>query len=190
MTMTNDISIHAPLRGRLATSIARIKTLKFQSTPPCGGDQRFPVWPSWWERFQSTPPCGGDSMSDVEFQQEMISIHAPLRGRQQQYVPGSDVTFISIHAPLRGRLSSTLSWTSNPRISIHAPLRGRLARTAHGQNRKISIHAPLRGRHPGVAYNAVTHVFQSTPPCGGDKNPTVVGPWTGDFNPRPLAGAT
>ena len=58
-----------------------------------------------------------------------------------------------------------------------------------GGNR-ISIHAPLRGRPAVVERFRHQSQFQSTPPCGGDRDYRA---WTKaihDFNPRPLAGAT
>ena len=99
-------------------------------------------------------------------------------------------------------------------ISIHAPLRGRP--TADGSDclaAAISIHAPLRGRPALRSIASNIHIFQSTPPCGGDRhgrqsqagcshhfNPRPLAGATGtlqyygagrtDFNPRPLAGAT
>ena len=53
------ISIHAPLRGRHGGVLIVYNTDKFQSTPPCGGDNT-PVHARFFRH---------------------ISIHAPLRGR-------------------------------------------------------------------------------------------------------------
>ena len=55
------ISIHAPLRGRLASMRYRVGVYVFQSTPPCGGDLDTGYTSRFFWEFQSTPPCGGDT---------------------------------------------------------------------------------------------------------------------------------
>ena len=76
-------------------------------------------------------------------------------------------------------------------ISIHAPLRGRpLIFLPYFCRHEISIHAPLRGRQVLVFVCRLVLVFQSTPPCGGDKLRSSDRWCPGHFNPRPLAGAT
>ena len=54
----------------------------------------------------------------------------------------------------------------------------------------ISIHAPLRGRPSMDTVPNERALFQSTPPCGGDRPGSRCHGWSGYFNPRPLAGAT
>ena len=76
------ISIHAPLRGR-PDRRGRGSTIS---------------------KFQSTPPCGGDQLVAELKKYRLISIHAPLRGRRYSAEDRGLCTFISIHAPLRGRL--------------------------------------------------------------------------------------
>ena len=85
-------------------------------------------------------------MNEVEF---LISIHAPSRGRPTTvpYIDG--VTDISIHAPSRGRQDSL-----KPYVMAHP----------------ISIHAPSRGRRLAFEIPKGYHIFQSTPPRGGDVN--------------------
>ena len=39
----SQISIHAPLRGRLIFMLPKISSRGFQSTPPCGGDLQFVI---------------------------------------------------------------------------------------------------------------------------------------------------
>ena len=164
------ISIHAPLRERLARGYPLAKWQRFQSTLPYGSDHQEP------------PPMA---------QVSQISIHAPLRERLDVACLQSRCRPISIHAPLRERLwlykigitpssfQSTLPYGSdsvlcsgssfganfNPRsltgatlaygkcigwdelISIHAPLRERRAlMLTRSATAKISIHAPLRER--------------------------------------------
>ena len=143
------------------------------------------------QRFQSTPPCGGDEPDPGDEAHSAISIHAPLRGRPKLAYVSIVPIPISIHAPLRGRLPLSFrflysrlfqstppcggdtqapTWCSasadfNPRPLAGATGRYLLARDANN----ISIHAPLRGRQ---AWNGLTARcrlrFQSTPPCGGD----------------------
>ena len=142
-------------------------------------------------RFQSTPPCGGDCLLEPAVQLRQISIHAPLRGRRQVHGEPGRGHRISIHAPLRGRRRTERCRTSgrnyfNPRplagatsfpmvslppmvISIHAPLRGRLgSEIEESHAEEISIHAPLRGRQINQQVVNGSSRFQSTPPCGGD----------------------
>ena len=141
----------------------------------------------------------------------LISIHAPLRGRQCS----------NSNRQQRGRFQSTppcggdrsgKSYLFRPEISIHAPLRGRRGWRAKdrdaiqfqstppcgGDRRKscislcrtISIHAPLRGRLYVDDDPSTSVGFQSTPPCGGDWGCFRRKSKTTYFNPRPLAGAT
>ena len=99
----DEISIHAPLRGRQGGKPMTEEGKKFQSTPPCGGDMAatkamlvmvyFNPRPlagatqcsdatEIFILFQSTPPCGGDGNTELALRHSLISIHAPLRGRR------------------------------------------------------------------------------------------------------------
>ena len=185
-----EISIHAPLRGRLKHLTWNSKFKQFQSTPPCGGDLAT-LW-QFLVRFDFNPrPLAGATHSFRKSARVApISIHAPLRGRpvslagphvKPDFNPRplagatkggaamSTIGDISIHAPLRGRQVNVVPLWNHKHISIHAPLRGRRydAFLMEGGNH-ISIHAPLRGR-PGVAIDGLDNY---------------------NFNPRPLAGAT
>ena len=76
------ISIHAPIRGRREGPVVACGYLRFQSTPPYGGDRsQSPGW-RWGCGFQSTPPYGGDPQSRPGRWTLAISIHAPIRGRR------------------------------------------------------------------------------------------------------------
>ena len=79
------ISIHAPLRGRPMAAVFSTSGERFQSTPPCGGDGSDLINFQTKSLFQSTPPCGGDPPEPGELEHSLISIHAPLRGRQKGY---------------------------------------------------------------------------------------------------------
>ena len=76
----------------------------FQSTLPCGSDAALIFCLKDTALFQSTLPCGSDD-SFANFGQNMltISIHAPLRERQELERLSNFDTCISIHAPLRER---------------------------------------------------------------------------------------
>ena len=105
------ISIHAPSRGRLLDKWDCTACLRFQPTPPHGGDSLSKPVKSTGLQFQSTPPHGGDFVvvfSGVGF---LISIHAPSRGRHPKLAHKGTPVKISIHAPIRGRLPS--SWPEN-----------------------------------------------------------------------------
>ena len=98
---------------------------------------------------------------------------------------------ISIHAPSRGRLFSCFWPVFRLSISIHAPSRGRLYGVKIGQYAsQISIHAPSRGRLSSVHAILSLIIFQSTPPHGGDWRSWTPGHFMRHFNPRPLTGAT
>ena len=231
--MIPTISIHAPLRGRLIPAATVRSDNLFQSTPPCGGDHfelltlsrgsHFNPRPlagatslsvnlSRGIRFQSTPPCGGDIPPTIIFFCPRYFNPRPLAGATSflRYSVWRGV--ISIHAPLRGRLSCLggvlYLINFNPR-----PLAGATGGVVMVDLiTLISIHAPLRGRLLLFRPAICTALFQSTPPCGGDKlssSPTLTllrfqstPPCGGDdhyrnktsdqsnFNPRPLAGAT
>ena len=81
--MTADrrvISIHAPLRGRPNHTPYLVKSLYFNPRPLAGATKDLEAFAEW-AKFQSTPPCGGDIYAIKYMRCEIISIHAPLRGR-------------------------------------------------------------------------------------------------------------
>ena len=183
------ISIHAPLRGRLAR-----------------GWRKRP-----WGYFNPRPLAGATDYDKGEGEENGISIHAPLRGRPVLYpffrpcenfnprplagatcplscypngsgfqsTPpcGGDKRFISAAAnvtnfnprPLAGAtnhfvLTDVMSCYFNPR-----PLAGATPLVKLPFFRfVISIHAPLRGRPRSIFAGTFLNPFQSTPPCGGD----------------------
>ena len=144
--------------------------------------------------FQSTRPLRGATSSAMPSTRTiMISIHAPLAGRDLGLGLDAAQLFISIHAPLAGRddvmmhVCHVLGF-----ISIHAPLAGRDAVPTFRifSTAWISIHAPLAGRD-GRATASCRHCreFQSTRPLRGATRP-ITAAW---FRRRisihaPLAG--
>ena len=75
------ISIHAPLRGRPYLSDSTERKLRFQSTPPCGGDRKWTCTRSTWRNFNPRPLAGATMRCANATSRKRISIHAPLRGR-------------------------------------------------------------------------------------------------------------
>ena len=118
------ISIHAPLRGRLIF-IASIEIfIKFQSTPPCGGDMINYLVSTPLLDFNPRPLAGATRTASATFDSLIISIHAPLRGRHIH----KDTFLMNINFNPRPLAGATVdSWVANglSPISIHAPLRGR-----------------------------------------------------------------
>ena len=79
---TKDISIHAPLRERLAQAAGKTVAEIFQSTLPYGSDcLSLTIW-LMHAIFQSTLPYGSDSDEVAGLLANIISIHAPLRERR------------------------------------------------------------------------------------------------------------
>ena len=146
-------------------------------------------WP-----FQSTPPRGGEPCDTTfEFAYDLVSIHAPARGRTvaQAYVEtqwkrfnprpraGANLmrdrnkrmnSIVSIHAPARGRTTANREESKSFGVSIHAPARGRTTYwCVWGTYRNVSIHAPARGRTGAPIATIYRRAqFQSTPPRGGE----------------------
>ena len=165
---SDDISIHAPLRGRRVSKSCVLWYRRFQSTPPCGGDRNCaPGLPgsryfnprplagatmdvkheAVLKIFQSTPPCGGDVFGPkaVPFQTNFNP--RPLAGATIDYGNQAGVTLISIHAPLRGRRAADFQRC----------------------NRRNFNPRPLAGATQATGQVSSRQIFQSTPPCGGDR---------------------
>jgi len=163
-----DVSIHAPARGRPTPKPLSSRFLKFQSTPPRGGDM-MPFQNSVTKyKFQSTPPRGGDEELSKTLSLSPVSIHAPARGRRAGVVEPVYVGEFQSTPPRGGDISQGTFYPS-AHVSIHAPARGRPCF--------------LRGYHECFK-------FQSTPPRGGDPQESVYFAHYPSFNPRPRAGAT
>ena len=165
------ISIHAPLRGRLALLLnADVKKI-ISIHAPLRGRQRFRLHQTGPAAFQSTPPCGGDHKRHAAGDSGSISIHAPLRGRRPRSPRSMPHSRFQSTPPCggdrRGKDEGRKGMDFNPR-----PLAGATAAAGLKLHSDfISIHAPLRGRR-GIQYKEDgTDRFQSTPPCGGDHEP-------------------
>ena len=166
--------------------------------------------------FQSTHPLrGATTMSSVIFEDNSISIHAPLAGCDYAGYVSAWRCQISIHAPLAGRDQRAAQGAGvfrnfNPRAPCGARLEAQVARRPHvyfnprapcGARRccavqqavrlAISIHAPLAGRDSNQSAQCLASVyFNPRAPCGAR-------PWCPgkeddverNFNPRAPCGA-
>ena len=75
----------------------------FNPRPLAGATQR-PGWHCINVAFQSTPPCGGDDFWLPDAYDNRISIHAPLRGRQQKLVDAGKAETFQSTPPCGGDL--------------------------------------------------------------------------------------
>ena len=100
------ISIHAPLRGRLRGADENPEGIYFNPRPLAGATTGPPH--PWNSRsyFNPRPLAGATVIDYCLFQFDIISIHAPLRGRHRKEGNRMKGRWISIHAPLRGRRGS------------------------------------------------------------------------------------
>ena len=168
-TYYDNISIHAPLRGRQSWEHERIIIIIISIHAPLRGRLVRSARTQARGRFQSTPPCGGDKSAEALWRYVSISIHAPLRGRRWKNKNNYASILISIHAPLRGRQQRCPEWWPLVRISIHAPLRGRLTSLDPSRSRLLFQSTPPCGGDIWVkSGGSNSWKFQSTPPCGGD----------------------
>ena len=62
--------------------------------------------------FNPRPLAGATLVEKQWIRQQLISIHAPLRGRLDRYILSVCIQAISIHAPLRGRRENHESETA------------------------------------------------------------------------------
>ncbi len=123
------ISIHAPLAGRdaLHTEYLR-RELVFQSTRPLrGATLTNRLLSPIMGIFQSTRPLrGATDLPHVQGPLSVISIHAPLAGRDRSGMAILDGSGdFNPRAPCGARLLRLPGRTALRTISIHAPLAGR-----------------------------------------------------------------
>ena len=122
------ISIHAPLAGRDATRATPcIMRWLFQSTHPLrGATARRPKMTMRPQKFQSTHPLrGATELVGVRLGRLLISIHAPLAGRDDVVLHGAWCQRnFNPRAPCGARLAEDLRDGVSGAISIHAPLAG------------------------------------------------------------------
>ena len=119
-----------PLRGATSLlSALRDGKGDFNPRAPCGA-RRSPVVPLRFPKlFQSTRPLRGATQSSGAFAfSKIISIHAPLAGRDDTLILRVRFAVISIHAPLAGRdVEADVKHTVYERFQSTRPLRGATA---------------------------------------------------------------
>ena len=164
-----QISIHAPLRGRLHDLFPADPGGHFNPRPLAGATA-----PDLWGNqpqcnFNPRPLAGATDNRVSAGRHECISIHAPLRGRHDLIAAGATLDGISIHAPLRGRRKRQRNRSRNGRFQSTPPCGGDSIGVLKETTRRYFNPRPLAG---ATSHRDGEH--QSSP----------------DFNPRPLAGAT
>ena len=166
--LPSEISIHAPLRGRLVPLYNLTQTPDFNPRPLAGATG------------QALGPQGVHN----------ISIHAPLRGRPRPVICRRWWRGISIHAPLRGRLPISHIFNVIEQFQSTPPCGGDLYSLLPGRCMSRFQSTPPCGGDWWICRKRRTNGFQSTPPCGGDTGCDCLSAAPHNFNPRPLAGAT
>ena len=122
-----EISIHAPLAGR-DCNVNHIpsKRIRFQSTRPLRGATTTTTVDPDSGYFNPRAPCGARlTLFSTGFVDVIISIHAPLAGRDDVRADFLAAFHISIHAPLAGRdVCQRMMDTAGSRFQSTRPLRG------------------------------------------------------------------
>ena len=122
----------------------------------------------------------------------IVSIHAPPKGRDSNYVINDSQYWVSIHAPPKGRAQG------NEAVSIHAPPKGRDMGKSLRQLTDVSIHAPPKGRGYMGGFNqrlaavpntAPVQKFQSTRPRRGATPENTESEDAGFQSTRPRRGS-
>ena len=161
--------------------------------------------------FNPRPLAGATRLKNPAILLALISIHAPLRGRQG-YRIGYDPSKKFQSTPPCGGDRPTNDFKEeetyfNPRplagatpFTVITQFAGRFQSTppCGGDHfyfcppviYRISIHAPLRGRPRHLAILWLPNYFNPRPLAGATARPGVAGADIVNFNPRPLAGAT
>ena len=121
-------------------------------------------------KFQSTPPCGGDVQDSHRAAQSGISIHALMRGRPRFH---KGFLLPSPYFNPHPRMGATPRTSPKPSLMIifqsTPPYGGDIHFCGSFFRIPISIHAPMRGRRKVKGATVWPYQFQSTPPCGGDQ---------------------
>ena len=144
------ISIHAPLAGcDIDDLIPYANNAKFQSTHPSRGATRA-IWipHSWRKYFNPRAPCGArQRQHDALLRQPLISIHAPLAGRDS---------------------ASMTHFFASPLFQSTRPVRGATGHQAiKGAVTGFQSTRPVRGATGHQAIKGAVTGFQSTRPVRG-----------------------
>ena len=109
---------------------------------------------------------GRDLLRSVSSQDQLVSIHAPVRGATRILARLCLRVVVSIHAPVRGATSPNGNTEIYMAVSIHAPVRGATMEfSVTIASHTVSIHAPVRGATRLAMLIGYARVsFQSTRP--------------------------
>ena len=141
-------------------------------------------------KFQSTPPCGGDVNPNVLTTANRISIHAPLRGRRPcPHGPCPEGQFQST-LPCGGDFRRPYVITCGSTFQSTPPCGGDNGPQARTQTLHHFNPRPLAGATKTIQdllehYNISIHA-----PLRGRLLKRFMKRFILNFNPRPLAGAT
>ena len=167
------ISIHAPLAGcDIDDLIPYANNAKFQSTHPSRGATRA-IWipHSWRKYFNPRAPCGArQRQHDALLRQPLISIHAPLAGRDS---------------------ASMTHFFASPLFQSTRPVRGATGHQAiKGAVTGFQSTRPVRGATQLIGKTAAAYTISIHAPRAG-RDHIAIGPAIGiiDFNPRAPCGA-
>ena len=222
-----------PCEGDPVSKVSFVFTGYFNPRPLTGATRAGSPPTTGWQDFNPRPLAGATPSSAQLPPERPISIHAPMRGRpgrwsgrlvqvQFQSTPprGGDIGRVTRQAraadfnprPLAGATLSAITATIGTLNFNPRPLTGATDREwslkpkkrfqstpPHGgddgdivfiKQQPISIHAPSRGRQIFPGRNAHSGNFNPRPLTGATRHgPGSHGPCS-DFNPRPLTGAT
>ncbi len=140
-----------PLAGATSVSLSASICVAISIHAPLRGRHCF-IWQRQvFKVFQSTPPCGGDPTGAAGGPPYHNFNPRPLAGAT---VFSRGPGFVYVYFNPRPLAGATKSYNSVADLAT------------------ISIHAPLRGRPSGRCKQFGIKLFQSTPPCGGDRTRT------------------
>ena len=114
------ISIHSPMRARRFSIYCLLVLMLFQYTRPCGRDRslRFFFYP--FPNFNTLAHAGETKFKGSYFMISVISIHSPMRARQNLKKLGI-YSYISIHSPMRARLICMTRYRDNDLFQYTRP---------------------------------------------------------------------
>ena len=206
------ISIHVPLRERQGSKLHAKRGQTFQSTLPCGSDESARYVAKYSLNFNPRSLAGATYLAAYFRHSFFISIHAPLRERQNLLIHHVLYTSISIHAPLRERRyliqenrnaenfnPRSLAGATSCRINVclqplnfnPRSLAGATVRTPRSQSSDVHFNPrSLAGATASAKRVFSENLISIHAPLR--ERQSVCSPVTGDqhFNPRSLAGAT
>ena len=166
------ISIHAPLAGcDIDDLIPYANNAKFQSTHPSRGATRA-IWipHSWRKYFNPRAPCGArQRQHDALLRQPLISIHAPLAGRDSASMTHffASPLFQSTR-PVRGATGHQAIKGAVTGFQSTRPVRGAtLTEDDWRAFAEFQSTRPVRGATRTTCLRKLRSLFQSTRPVRG-----------------------